>query len=103
MPYQVAGRSVLILALLTSPSIAHGPAKWIQDGGYKNALGQLCCGEVDCVELPGSDVQITNTEYIIKSTGERIPINEAQPSPGGYWRCEWGGERKCFFAPLPGS
>ena len=27
---------------------AHGPAEWIQRGGYKNAAGELCCGERDC-------------------------------------------------------
>jgi hypothetical protein len=29
-----------------------------------------------------------------------VPYQEAQPSPDGhYWRCAWGGTRKCFFAP----
>jgi hypothetical protein len=41
--------------------------------------------------------------YLIKSRNEFIPHSEAQPSPGGYWRCEWGGQRKCFFAPMQGS
>jgi hypothetical protein len=29
-----------------------------------------------------------------------VPFSEALPSPdGNYWRCQWGGTRKCFFAP----
>jgi len=32
----------------------------------------------------------------------RVPFSEALPSPdGAYWRCQWGGARKCFFAPPP--
>jgi hypothetical protein len=27
---------------------AHDAAEWIQRGGYKNAIGELCCGERDC-------------------------------------------------------
>jgi hypothetical protein len=31
-----------------------------------------------------------------------VPFSEALPSPDGrYWRCQWGGSRKCFFAPPP--
>lgn len=89
--------------LLASAASAHGPAEWIQRGGYKNAVGELCCGERDCFEIPDDDVKIVLGGYLIKSSNEFIPHNEAQPSPGGYWRCQWGGQRKCFFAPLNGS
>jgi hypothetical protein len=79
---------------------AHGPAEWIQRGGYKNAAGELCCGERDCFELSASDVQITANGYFVISTKETVPFSEATPSPDGhYWRCQWGGSRKCFFAP----
>src|SRR5262245_25830168 len=82
---------------------AHGPAAWIQQGGYKNALGELCCGERDCLEIAAADVKVTPSGYLLKSTSETIPFHEATPSPTGtYWRCDWGGQRKCFFAP-PGS
>lgn len=81
----------------------HGPAEWIQRGGYKNAAGELCCGSRDCFELANSDVQITAAGYFIISTKETVPFSEATPSPDGhYWRYQWGGSRKCFFAP-PGS
>jgi hypothetical protein len=79
---------------------AHGPAEWIQRGGYKNAAGELCCGERDCFELSDADVRITAAGYYVVSIKETIPFSEATPSPDGrYWRCQWGGARKCFFAP----
>jgi len=89
--------------LMLSLAHAHGPAEWIQRGGYKNAAGELCCGERDCFELSDTDVKITSVGYYVVSTKETIPFSEATPSPTGtYWRCQWGGQRKCFFAP-PGS
>ena len=94
--------AVLVAATLSLAS-AHGPAEWIQRGGYKNAAGELCCGERDCFELSDADVKITSAGYFVVSMKETIPFQEATPSPDGrYWRCQWGGARKCFFAP-PGS
>ena len=92
---------------------AHGPAEWIQRGGYKNAVGELCCGERDCFELDDKDVKVTASGYLVTLRTptlqgvavyqETVPFHEATPSPDGkYWRCQWGGSRKCFFAP-PGS
>lgn len=97
---------VLLLGLVFGSSFAlgHGPAEWIQQGGYKNAVGELCCGERDCFELADGDVTITAAGFHLTSTGETVPFSEAQPSPDGrYWRCQWSGVRKCFFAPPPGS
>lgn len=92
---------LLVAMLLLS---GHGPAEWIERGGYKNAVGDLCCGERDCTELRSEDIAITPAGYLIKSIGETVPYDEATPSPTGtYWRCYWGGKRKCFFAPPPGS
>ena len=94
---------VLAFALASTVGNAHGPAEWIQHGGYKNAAGELCCGERDCFELADADVKTTSSGYFIVSMKETIPYQEATPSPDGrYWRCQWGGARKCFFAP-PGS
>ena len=93
--------AVAALAMLSIAS-AHGPAEWIQRGDYKNAAGELCCGERDCFELAVDDVRVTGSGYFVRSTRENIPFEEAQPSPDGhYWRCQWAGTRKCFFAPPP--
>lgn len=89
-----------LVALVAYPAFAHGPAEWIQRGGYKNAAGELCCGERDCFELTDGDVKITSAGYFVVSIKETVPFSEAAPSPDGrYWRCQWGGSRKCFFAP----
>ncbi len=95
-------RLALALVLLASQAFAHGPGDWIAKGGYRNAVGDLCCGERDCFELLDEDVAITGAGYLVKSLRETVPYSEAQPSPDGkYWRCQWGGSRKCFFAPQP--
>jgi hypothetical protein len=91
-----------VVAATMSLAGAHGPAEWIQRGGFRNAAGELCCGERDCVEISSDDVGITAAGYFLRSIRETVPFNEAQPSPDGqFWRCQWGGARKCFFAPPP--
>jgi len=93
--------AVLVAATLSLAG-AHGPAEWIQRGAYRNAAGELCCGERDCFELSSEDISITGAGYFVRSIRETVPFSEAQPSPDGhYWRCQWGGARKCFFAPPP--
>jgi hypothetical protein len=90
----------LLLMSMCAYALGHGAAQWIQDGRYKNAVGDLCCGERDCSELADGDVSVTPGGFLIKSLNETVPFHEATPSPDGkYWRCYWGGKRKCFFAP----
>jgi len=103
----VGVRRLVLAALMAIATLslasAHGPAEWIERGGYKNAAGELCCGERDCVELADADVTVTARGYFVRSVRETVPYNEALPSPDGhYWRCQWDGVRKCFFAP-PGT
>jgi len=100
----LTGVSVLLLAASLSFAYGHGAAEWIQQGGFKNAMGELCCGERDCFELSDADIKVTPAGYLVKSINETIPFDEATPSPNGkYWRCYWGGKRKCFFAPPPAT
>jgi hypothetical protein len=94
--------AAVLLSAALSLAGAHGPAEWIQRGGFRNAAGELCCGERDCAAISGDDVSITGAGYLVRSVGETVPFSEALPSPDGhYWRCQWAGMRKCFFAPLP--
>jgi len=94
---------LVILFIWTTVTWGHGPADWINQGQHKNGLGELCCGERDCFELADGDVRITPAGYFVVSINEVVPFHQATPSPDGrYWRCQWGGARKCFFAP-PGS
>jgi hypothetical protein len=92
--------ATLTAAAMLSLASAHGPAEWINQGGYKNAAGELCCGERDCLEIADADVKVTAAGYFVGSIHETVPFSEALPSPDGhFWRCQWGGSRKCFFAP----
>jgi hypothetical protein len=101
MKYLVAASVLLSMCAL---AFGHDTAQWIQDGKYRNALGDLCCGERDCAELADADIRITAGGYLIKSLDETVPFHESTPSPNGkYWRCYWGGKRKCFFAPPPAT
>jgi hypothetical protein len=77
---------------------------WISRGGHRNAVGEWCCGEGDCFVVPSDQVKISSDGYLIFGA-EKIPYNEAQPSPdGAYWRCKRpDGSRRCFFAPLPAT
>jgi hypothetical protein len=99
--------AALALALCSAGRVrAHGEAAWIGDRQIKNWIGELCCGERDCARLADDDVITTARGYFIRSTGETVPYGEALPTPseiGGFWRCYWGGVRKCFFAPPQGS
>ena len=107
-------RSMIIGALIAfvsfiilTPALAHGLAEWIQRGGVRNGGGQLCCGERDCIEIPGEQVKAIQGGYRVildENKAEIVPYPEAQPSPdGAYWRCAWPRpeDRKCFFAPPP--
>ena len=107
--------TIAVLLLLATPALAHGPAEWIQRGGYKNGLGELCCGERDCgYKVSGTIEEKTggyavDAIFMVTPVGgahftihlkEFVPFSEATPSPTGeFWFCKWGGKRKCFFAP----
>ena len=106
-------------AASAASAAAHGPAAWVASHSLKNAAGELCCGENDCGVMVAGTVAATPAGYQVDATfkivttngtelledvHELVPYSEAQPSPdGAYWRCRWGGKRKCFFAPPPNS
>jgi hypothetical protein len=84
------------VAVSVLPAKAHGPAEWIQSGKYKNAAGELCCGEVDCgekiagtVEARADGYHVNATFRITAPTGtvvteevhEIVPYHKVQPSP----------------------
>lgn len=50
---------IAVLILLVMPAHGHGDGAWIGQGGYRNAAGELCCGERDCFELAAGDVRVT--------------------------------------------
>jgi hypothetical protein len=90
------------LAFFVTDTLAHD--SWISRGGHRNAAGEWCCGEGDCFVIPSEQVIMTGDGYLIFGA-EKIPFNEAQPSPdGAFWRCKRpDGSRRCFFAPPPAT
>lgn len=92
----------IVFALLLLGSVAFAHDHWINKGGYRNAAGELCCGEGDCEVVTGVDVRYDGFHLL---DGEIVPFAEATPSPDGqYWRCHrHDGSRRCFFAPPPNS
>ena len=92
----VVSASVLVVAV---PTLAHD--SWISRGALRNAAGEWCCGEGDCFNVPGNQVNATPAGYRLLLDGEMVPYSEAQPSPDGeFWRCKRPDvSRRCFFAP----
>jgi hypothetical protein len=90
------------LTFIVTDTLAHD--SWISRGGHRNAAGEWCCGEGDCFVIPSEKVIMTGDGYLVYGA-EKIPFNEAQPSPdGAFWRCKRpDGSRRCFFAPPPAT
>ena len=65
VPRPVLSRRYGVVMTSLPLAYAHGPAEWIQRGGFKNAAGELCCGERDCFELTDADVKITPAGYFV--------------------------------------
>lgn len=98
--------ALLMLAAMPERAWGHGPAQWIQDGGFRSPDGLIgCCGENDCSPLADGDVDWTPAGWLIKSLNETVPEREALPSNDShFWRCrKYDGSRRCFFRPGPGS
>src|SRR3990172_12978841 len=95
IPIVIAYCLVLMLPALADP---HEPG-WLN--AKKNAAGEWCCGEGDCLEV--EPVRATENGYLVMVTGETVPYSEVQPSQDGkFWRCKRpDGTRRCFFAPPP--
>ncbi len=101
--YSTFGVAAVIVGL-TAASPAVGHDSWISRGGFRNTIGEWCCGEGDCEALPPDSVRMSSAGYHLID-GEFVPMSETQPSPdGSYWRCKRpDGSRRCFFAPPPGT
>src|SRR5882757_1578932 len=104
MRYLAAAAVSALLCLVTAAS-AHGPAEWIQDGGIRNAVGELCCGERDCGMFAGGKIvpmadgwhvdaifrgsysQWKGNDQVLETfeheVHEVVPYSQAQPSPDG--------------------
>jgi hypothetical protein len=64
-----------------------------------------CCGESDCHLIPVDGLQQVDGGWEIKLHAavepDFVSNDRVQPSPDGqFWACEWGGQVRCFFAPM---
>lgn len=106
-------RAFLVFLLLLGPALAHD--SWISKGGHRNAKGEWCCGDGDCLVIPSRQVQEREDGYHIwfdhvvdgkdRRTFEIVPYGEGTRSPdGAFWRCQRpDGSRRCWFFPPPNS
>ena len=97
----------LAIVIQHGGALAHGEYDWIRLGNYHSPVrGIHCCGENDCVKVRGSDVEVREGGYFIKSTGEFIENRWVKPFEDfNYWRCHHPTPDKlnCFFAPASGG
>jgi len=98
----LAGVAIAVLGVAAAR--AHeNPTDWIGQERRKNAAGVLCCGKGDCFPFTVDQIKVTPDGYHFPD-GRVASFQSAAPSVDGfYWRCEWGGEIKCIFAPIGGS
>jgi hypothetical protein len=104
------GWIVVALVALTLACLSFGnagahdfPADWIGQERRTNAANMLCCGAGDCKPYRMSEIKVTPEGYVLPN-GDLIPFNVAAPSVDEFfWSCEWGGSRKCTFAPIGGT
>lgn len=97
-------KALAILLLLAVPALAHdGADNWIGRERRTNAAGALCCGEGDCHAFGADQVTVKPDGYHFPD-GEVVGFSRATPSVDQfYWKCNWGGETKCVFAPSGAS
>jgi hypothetical protein len=93
---RVAVVSVLVFA---GPAAAHD--YWENHEPVDPVTKFKCCGENDCRSLAEGIVTRVDGGYPMRDTLEVITDEHVQPSPDGhFWRCVWGGQTRCFFAPF---
>jgi hypothetical protein len=93
------GRTGLLLAVLlafVSPAQSHS---WYPS---------QCCHERDCFGVPDDAVALTKAGWLVRATGEIVPLGRAAYSPDGrFHRCTAeaaiGGRTLCLFVPRNGS
>lgn len=92
------------LWLFSGSAFAHdNPDDWIGQERRTNAAGVLCCGKGDCHPFNVETVKVMPDGYHFPD-GEVVRFDKVAPSIDHfYWKCAWGGETRCVFAPLGAS
>lgn len=61
-----------------------------------------CCGGHDCGPIPGTDLKMEATGWLVRQTGEVIPFTAAHKSKDQrFHRCVYNGKTRCLFVPDP--
>lgn len=96
----------LLIVLWNRGGLAHEfPTDWIGQERRTNDRNELCCGAgVDCHDFAAQQMTITPQGFAFPDEPENIiPFAKFAPSADArFWRCRWGGETKCVFAPIGG-
>lgn len=98
--------TVLIFAFMAfgGKAKAHeNPTDWIGQEKRTNAAGVLCCGKGDCFPFTVDQIRVMPDGYHFPDGRVAAFITAAPSVDGFYWRCEWGNEVKCIFAPMGGT
>ena len=92
-----------VLLTLCLPVDAHD--YWGNGKEVDVATKTLCCGQNDCKEVDERAMIIGGDGLVhFTDTQLTVPVDRIMPTPDGrIWRCIWGGQIKCLFAPMPGS
>lgn len=93
----IPARSVLAIALLSGAfllflSAAHG------HGWY----GWECCSNEDCQELPDGSIEERSDGYLLKSTGELIPLDKAKQGQDEHYHLCKHVIVRCLYTPMRG-
>ena len=98
----LSAASLMSAIVLAAPALAHdAPSGWIYP--------LECCSNYDCREVEKAEVEEGPLGYVIRTTGEVIPMTDAKVkmSPDGefHW-CSRGGKQDgatiCLFVPPRG-
>jgi hypothetical protein len=94
----------LLAALFIGSVKAHdNPTDWIGQEKRTNAAGVMCCGKGDCFPFTVDQIKVRSDGYQFPD-GYVAAFKNAAPSVDGFWwKCEWGGEVRCIFAPMGGT
>ncbi|MGP0060257.1 MAG: hypothetical protein ACLPID_13320 [Beijerinckiaceae bacterium] len=94
-------RIAFISALTFAGSVAVAHDFWDNGDPVDPVTKFKCCGENDCLSLAEDLVTRVEGGFLFRDTQEIITDDHVQPSPDGhFWRCVWGGQTRCFFAPF---
>ena len=95
--------AVTILAAIALTREASCHEYWGNGHEVDARTKMLCCGQNDCKEVDPTAMHVLADGLVhFDDTPLTIPANRIMPTPDGHvWRCIWGHEVRCLFAPTP--